>query len=154
MEVDYQLYADGEALLGWLNCTVQTSRPSDLDSGKLLQRLAVEIQDRLRSHQAEVAHLKITLKPEGVGSGEIAVVSLVRNDFVPEQSLKLNRPADRGQLIINLRAEAAPEFLERAVRDALAATAASFPGLAATLDHLEQFRPGKPSPTHRFTTAT
>src|SRR6185436_695852 len=27
MEVDYETYADGEALLGWLNCTAQLSAP-------------------------------------------------------------------------------------------------------------------------------
>jgi hypothetical protein len=61
---------------------------------------------------------------------------------------------ESGQLIINLRAEAAPDVLGTSVRDALMATAAASPGLKATLDHLEHFRPGKPSPTHRFTTAT
>jgi hypothetical protein len=36
------------------------------------------------------------------------------------------------------------------VRDALAAAAGKFATLKATLDHLEHFRPGKPTPTHRF----
>ena len=52
------------------------------------------------------------------------------------------------------RGSAVVDVLGTAVRDALAATAAAFPGLKATLDHLEHFRPGKPNPTHRFTTAT
>ena len=54
-----------------------------------------------------------------------------------------------GQLIINLRAEAAPDVLGTVVREALAAAVPGFPTLEATLDHLEHFRPGKPSPTHR-----
>jgi Ni2+-binding GTPase involved in maturation of urease and hydrogenase len=153
MDVDYQVYADGEALLGWLNCTVQLSRTDGFDSEAFLERLAKEIQDRLQAQKAEVAHLKMTLSPEPSGLGEIAVVNLVRNDFVPELSMKLDGPVERGHLIINLRAEAAPEVLATAVRDGLAAAAAAFPGLRATLDHLEHFRPGKPSPTHRFTTA-
>src|SRR5262249_2138998 len=43
MEVDYQVYADGEALLGWLNCTAQVSHPRGLDSEKFLQWLATRI---------------------------------------------------------------------------------------------------------------
>jgi len=39
------------------------------------------------------------------------------------------------------------------VREALVASAKAFPTLTATLDHLEHFRPGKPTPTHRFKTA-
>ncbi len=154
MDVDYQVYADGEALLGWLNCTVELSRTSGLDSEGFLQQLAKEIQRRLQAQDAEVAHLKMTLSPDGSVLGEIAVVNLVRNDFVPELSMKLDSPVENGQLIINLRAEAAPDVLGTAVRDALSSTAKAFPGLKATLDHLEHFRPGKPSPTHRFTTAT
>ena len=153
MEVDYQVYADGEALLGWLNCTVQLSAKQAFDADKFLKRVAGEAQQRLQARQAEVAHLKMTLSPEGGLFGEIAAVNLVRNDFVPELSLELEGPVTGGQLIINLRAEAAPDVLGTVVREALAASVPGFPTLETTLDHLEHFRPGKPSPTHRFTTS-
>jgi predicted RNase H-like nuclease (RuvC/YqgF family) len=64
--------------------------------------------------------------------------------------MALEEPVGRGQLIINLRAEAASDVLGTEVRDALAAAAGKFATLKATLDHLEHFRPGKPTPTHRF----
>jgi G3E family GTPase len=150
MKVDYQVYADGEALLGWLNCTVQLSAKKPFDSEKFLTALAREIQKRLRKEKAEVAHLKMTLSPEATVAGEIAAVNLVRNDFVPELSYRLNEPVKSGQLIINLRAEAAPDVLGTTVREGLAGAAQKFPGLQATLDHLEHFRPGKPTPTHRI----
>jgi len=150
MEVNYQIYADGEALLGWLNCTVQLTATKALDSEAFLKQLAGAIQKRLLERQAEVAHLKITLSPDDSLAGEIATVNLVRSDFVPELSYRLEEPVASGQLIINLRAEAAPELLSTAVREGLAAAAKEFPGLTATLDHLESFRPGKPTPTHRI----
>jgi G3E family GTPase len=150
MDLDYQIYADGEALLGWLNCTVQVSATTPFDADALLKRLAGEIQQRLRSGNAEVAHLKMTLSPDaGLGRG-IAAVNLVRNDFVPELSFHLEEPVTRGQLILNLRAEAAPDVLGTVVRDGLVAAATAFPTLLATLDHWEHFRPGKPTPTHRI----
>ncbi len=150
MAVDYQIYADGEALLGWLNCTVQLSATIAFDADAFLQRLAGEIQSRLRERGAEVAHLKMTLSPEGGLGGQIAAVNLVRNDYVPELSFHLEEPVTRGQLLLNLRAEAAPDVLGTAVRDGLAAAAKGFPTMVATLDHLEHFRPGKPTPTHRI----
>lgn len=149
MEVDYVVYADGEALLGWLNCTVQLDSATPFDADAFLESLAAAIQTRLRARQAEVAHLKMTLSPDG-GLGAIGVVNLVRSDFVPELSMRLADPVERGQLILNLRAEAAPDVLGTAVREALEEAAAKVPGLRVTLDHLEHFRPGKPSPTHRF----
>ena len=152
MDVDYQVYADGEARLGWLNCTVLLDARKGFDSDKFLKRMAQEVQMRLQARTAEVAHLKMTLSPNSGRLGEIAVVNLVRNDFIPESSLRLESPVTDGQLIINLRAEAAPDVLGTVVREALAASAGAFPTMKATLDHLEHFRPGKPSPTHRFET--
>ena len=148
-EVDYAVYADGEALLGWLNCTVRLTAAQAFGGDRFLRELASEVQKRLQAVKAEVAHLKMTLSPDS-GLGEIGVVNLVRNDFVPELSMALEEPVNSGQLIINLRAEAAPEILGRVVREALAAVAGRFATVKATLDHMEHFRPGKPTPTHRF----
>ncbi len=150
MEVDYDLYAEGEALLGWLNATVQLAGAGEFDSEAVLTQLAREIQRRLAG--AEIAHLKMTLSPDG-GLGDIAVINLVRSDFVPELSLRLEAPVRAGQLIINCRAEADPDSIRTAVRAAVADLPATFPGLTAQLDHLESFRPGKPQPTHRDATA-
>ena len=94
----------------------------------------------------------MTLSPDG-GLGDIAVINLVRSDFVPELSLRLEAPVRAGQLIINCRAEADPDSIRTAVRAAVADLPATFPGLTAQLDHLESFRPGKPQPTHRDATA-
>jgi len=150
MDVDYQVYADGEALLGWLNCTVQLSSTKPFDSEEFLKQLAGAIQRRLQARKAEVAHLKMTLSPDASMAGEIAAVNLVRSDFVPELSYHLEEPVKSGQLIINLRAEAAPDVLGTTVREGLAVAARKFTDLTATLDHLEHFRPGKPTPTHRI----
>ena len=146
MEVDYELYAEGEALLGWLNATVQLAAPSGFDSDATLKTIAAGIQQGLAG--AEIAHLKMTLSPDS-GLGDIAAINLVRSDFVPELSLTLDEPVESGQLIINCRAEAAPE----AIRDAVQATIAALntAAMSARLDHLEFFRPGKPQPTHRDT---
>jgi G3E family GTPase len=148
MRVDYDIYADGEALLGWLNCTIKLTAESPFDADPFLKQLAGEIQQRLRAKSAEIAHLKMTLSPAG-GIGDIAVINLTRNDFVPELSLELDGPVQRGQLILNLRAEAEPATLAKAVQDSLPAATVKFPTLRATVDHLEHFRPGRPQPTHR-----
>ncbi len=151
MAVDYRVYAEGEALLGWLNCTVQLTADPPFDAGDLLRQLATEIQQRLQACDAEVAHLKMTLSPDASLAGEIASLNLVRNDFVPELSFDLEDPVSCGQLIVNLRAETDPETLATILRDGLAAAARNFRGLRAMLEHLEHFRPGRPIPTHRIT---
>ena len=148
MQVDYDTYAEGESLLGWLNCTAQLSAPAPFDAGETLSVISAPIQQRLQWHQAEIAHLKMTLSPDQAIGGAIAAISLVHNDFVPELSLELEDPLQSGQLIINLRAEAAPELLREIVSESLLA----LPGAEAKLEHIEAFA-GRPTPTHRFTNA-
>lgn len=148
MAVDYDLYAEGEALLGWLNATIELSAPESFDANELLRGLAEDIRQRVGD--AEIAHLKMTFNPRE-GLGDIAAVSLVRSDYVPELSLTLDGPADAGQVILNLRAEADPAELHAVVVAAVQALPARHPGLQARLEHAEHFRPGRPTPTHRVT---
>ncbi len=149
MDVDYEIYAEGEALLGWLNATVELSSELEWDGNETLRLLAGELQKRLASAGAEVAHLKMTLSPDE-DFGDIAVINLVRNDYVPELSQELAEPVSNGQLIINLRAEIAPDVLKKALEDSLQALNAKQPELKTEMRHLEHFRPGKPVPTHRL----
>lgn len=147
MEIDYDTYADGEALLGWLNATVGLSIRDETDANLLLSGLAGEIQKRLMRKDVEVAHLKMTLSPENSLAGEVGVINLVRNESVPEFGQELEEPVTGGQIILNLRAEGGPELLEEIVKESL--TAISTEDCRLALEHLERFRPDRPVPTHR-----
>ena len=149
MPVDYDIYAEGEALLGWFNATVAVNAEEEFETGDLLRELCAAVQTRLAAIPAEVAHLKMTYSPDESLGGDVAVVNLVRSDFVPELGITLDEPSASGQLIINLRAEADPHDLSTAVTDSLRQTAAAHPGLQLNPEHHEHFRPGRPAPTHR-----
>ena len=71
---------------------------------------------------------------------------------MPELTQKLSVPLKAGQLVVNLRAEAAPEVLRASVEEELAKYGASSQP-RIELEHIESFRPGKPSPTHRMNTS-
>ena len=152
LEIDYQLYGEGEALLGWLNATLQLDAPAELDGNAWTEGFARRLQARLQAAGAEVAHLKMTLSPiEECGAasnvampGDLALINLVNNDFVPELSERLAAPIQSGQLVVNLRAEAAPTLL----REALDAEVTAESRLE--LEHVECFEPGQPKPTHRM----
>lgn len=151
MNVDYETYAAGEALLGWLNCTVEIFADEEFDMNDTLKQLADSIQAQLSRSDNEIAHLKMTFSADD-GINDVAVINLVRNDYVPELSQKLQDPAKNGQLIVNLRAEAEPEILNSAVESALhELNQRNQTGAIARLEHMEHFKPGKPQPTHRIT---
>jgi len=145
-EIDYETYAQGEALLGWLNCTVNLKSSGEFDGNGFLESLA----SRLRSGMTtgEIAHLKMTLSPDE--GNDIAVLNLVRNDGTAELSHRLQAPLASGQLIVNMRAEDSPEHLWNVTESALAATASEFDA-KSDVEQREFFRPGKPNPTYRMT---
>lgn len=154
MTIDYDVYAEGEALLGWLNATIAIESTEAFDANQLLRTVADHLRTQLGT--AEIAHLKMTFSAHE-GLGDIAAISLVRSDYIPELSLTLDGPATAGQIILNLRAEADPSLLRSAVESLVR----SLPTLStpprsrfsARLDHVEHFRPGRPTPTHRITNA-
>ncbi|MCX6855132.1 MAG: cobalamin biosynthesis protein P47K [Verrucomicrobia bacterium] len=151
MAVDYEVYADGEALLGWLNATVTLKSADEFEANDFLKQLATNVQGRLQLAGVEIAHFKMTFSPDDGIAGELASINLVRSDYVAELGMELDEPTTGGQLIVNLRAEADPVSLVEAVKESLSQVTANFFGLTATLDHEEHFRPGKPTPTHRDT---
>ena len=147
MEVDYELYAEGEALLGWLNCTAQLSADEALDGNAAILAIAERLQASLQADGVEIAHLKLTLTPDE--GNDLAVANLVRSDGRAELSHTLQEPLEAGQLILNLRAEADPELLRERVVEILKVVAKE-KNARLDVEHLESFRPGKPTPTHRL----
>ena len=141
-DVDYETYAEGEALLGWLNASVSIRSVAEVDGNELLRALASRIRRALGG--LEIAHLKMTLSPDEDGR-DIAVLNLVRNDGPAELSHSLQEPLRSGELLLNLRAEADPDVLRQTVLDAIPQ-----PGFSADIRHIESFRPAKPQPTYRM----
>jgi G3E family GTPase len=150
MELDYALYAEGEALLGWLNATARVHSQAKFDGVQVMRYVAREIHSHLVSAGYEVAHLKMAIRRDGADD-EIAVLNLVRNDFEVEIGASNLAPLTEGVLAINVRAEAPPEWLEAATIGALERRAQTYESLSIELLRLERFRPGKPQPTHRIT---
>ena len=147
MEVDYDLYAAGEALLGWLNATCLVSASTPFDGNALLQRLADRIQGDLAAAGIEIAHFKMTLSP--ADGNDLAVLNLVRTDGRSESVHRLAEEITDGELIVNLRAEGDPGQLNAIVNASLDATA-RLSNLSLQIEHSEHFRPGRPEPTHRM----
>jgi G3E family GTPase len=149
MDVDYDVYAEGEALLGWLNATFQLSATAPFDGNRFLRRLADDIRGRLADGGVEIAHFKMTLTPDT--GNDLAVLNLVGTDSTAESLHRLADDLTDGELIVNLRGEGDPAQLDAAVRAGLERTTGEM-GIAAMIVHSEHFRPGRPEPTHRMAT--
>ena len=145
MDVDYDTYPDGEALLGWLNLQASVTG-TDFDGNRWLLDLAAYLQSGVTKGGAEIAHLKMTLTPDQ--GRDLAVANLVRGDGSAELSHQLAEPLEAGKLLLNLRAEGPPELLQELVLQSLRRTGDEG-RLKIHVESVEAFRPGRPTPTHR-----
>jgi len=151
MPLDYDLYAEGEAQLGWLNATVRVAAAAPFDGNALVLRLCEDLRRRVAAKGGEIAHLKMTLDSGGP-LGQLAVVSVVQNDQRSDLREALQEPITSGELILNLRAELDPEVLAELVGGAFARES-DRDGPRLVLEHQERFRPARPVPTHRIEVA-
>lgn len=150
MDVDYDTYAEGEALLGWLNATCAVSSDAPFDGNAFLESLARSVQSRLAARDIEIAHFKMTLAPDT--GNDLAVLNLVRTAARAETPHRLADDLTHGELILNLRAEGDPDILKSTALAGLEDAGAAA-RVSATIGHIEHFRPGRPQPTHRMAIA-
>lgn len=144
-EIDYDTYATGEAVLGWLNATFTLTSATPLDSDRLLTELADSLQSHCRTAGAEIAHLKLSLSDAGVTRR----IHLTRTD----EAAQLDGPSlpalSTASLTVNARVQEDPEHLAAAVRDVLARVTEQL-GVTSHEASLSAFRPGYPRPPYRF----
>jgi G3E family GTPase len=150
MPLDYGVYAEGEAKLGWLNCTLALETESPFDANELLLELTEGIRGHCRATGEEIAHLKMTLDSQQ-DDGQLAVISLVSTEGEADVRESLFDRVEGGSLIVNLRAEADSNDLKRMTEEVLAESLDRRSGLTWRMEHLEHFQPAPPTPTERIT---
>ncbi len=146
MDVDYEIYAEGEAELGWLNCQVDLSAPGRVDLDRFLVSLLSQLKADFATISAETAHLKAI----GMSDGYYAVANLVSSETEPQLSLASGCQTPKANVVVNARVAVDPELLTETVRKAIHQEAGKL-GAATVINTLQSFRPGRPVPTHRIT---
>jgi Ni2+-binding GTPase involved in maturation of urease and hydrogenase len=145
MEVDYDVYAAGEAELGWLNCQVKVSSQKAFLLDDLVLRIVSALSEALAASDSEPAHLKVL----GQSGAETAIANLVGSEASAELSLASEIKATAAELIVNARVAVDPADLETVVTRTVAEVAREF-GVAAEIAGMQRFRPGRPTPMHRM----
>ncbi len=142
IEVDYDRYAEGEAVLGWLNATIELGgEPTDWDN--FAKNLLQDLSQQFDQLKASVGHVKIILE-----SNE---KYLIGNLTGRGNTLNFRGSAGTGtkaKLTLNSRVEMSPEALEQIVRKALDTNTKG--DLTSKIVALKCLSPGRPNPTYRF----
>lgn len=147
IELDYDLYAAGEASLAWFDAASFLERGEPFNSDRMLLAFADEVRAELRRRGNRLAHLKISLAAPGAADhSDLTLVQVIAELQPPQLSQSLGRAVTGGELTINLRAEADPQDLPEMIWAALEKSAP--PGLRQKPSFQQCFRPARPQPTH------
>jgi G3E family GTPase len=143
-DVDYDVYAEGEAALGWLNAAYKLHADAGADWEGLTRTLMTAMRQAFRETPAEIAHLKIHLK---AGSDTLAA-NLTTSGCEPTVRGGIEgSPAD-ARLLLNVRAHLNPGALRRLVDRVVSEVCQ--PSIKLTTERIECFAPARPQPTHRY----
>ncbi len=145
MELDYDIYAEGEAELGWLNSslTITSQEPFELD------QLVLDIVEQLRTDMADQSAETAHLKTIAMADNQQAVANLVSSDSPAQLSLASYASAKEVNLIVNARVAINPAVLQEYVIAAVTLCCKQR-GATADFNETQSFRPGRPVPTHRI----
>lgn len=147
VDVDYDTYAEGEAVLGWLNADIHLSAlTAKVAWDSLCADLLNALHARCRQERARIGHIKLLL----TAGGGHCVGNVTGLESEPVLQGRIDGSPARANLILNARVEMPPEDLERIVRDILAQTADRRARIE--IPDLRCLRPGRPQPTHRYGT--
>ncbi len=143
-EVDYDTYADGEAVLGWLNAHVYLHANDLVDWKAFCVTYLNRLQSEFKTKGAEIVHLKLFLKEK---NGYLAA-NLISNRADVSVRGNLKGTSQSIELTINARVRMDPADLRLVIEQCLDAVAGE--KVEVDIMDIKSFKPGRPKPTHRF----
>lgn len=141
VEVDYDVYAKGEAVLGWLNATISFSGKEtdwDLFSKDLMNQMSRNFEQA----KASVGHVKIMLE-----SGEKYLISNLTGLGDTLNFRGFAGVSRAAQLTLNARVEMSPDALDKMLRQILERQKGA---LEMKIFSWKCLSPGRPNPTFRY----
>ncbi len=141
-EVDYEIYAEGEAVLGWLNATIMLQGES-VDWDHFAFDLVNALSLRFDKTHSAVAHVKLLIQ-----TGNRFVICNLTGGI---KTLNIRGTAGMGnesKMTLNARVQVDPEVLKTIVLDEIANLCGK--DISSTLNALKFLSPGRPNPTYRY----
>ncbi len=146
LKVDYDRYAKGEAVLGWLNATLGFSANHFLDWKRFAQDFLELMGQDFDRRGASVGHVKLLISDSRVNG-------LTGNLTGPLNKIDVRGNFIQGAVVtmtLNARVEMAPGQLEERVKNVLECSI--FGKTEMKILDWRCFSPGRPNPTQRYDT--
>lgn len=142
IEVDYDTYAEGEAVLGWLNSSFSL-KGKQINWDSFVSQFLNELSSRLDTLKIGVGHIKMILECE--------TKYIIGNITGKRETINIRGEAgisDGAKIILNARVGMSPDDLDHLVKDILEILTKD--EISFHIDVWNCLSPGYPNPTYRY----
>jgi len=142
INIDYDIYAEGEAVLGWLNASI-TLQGKQVDWNNFVFNFLSILSSKIDSSQIGVGHIKVIL--------ENGTNYLTGNITGEEETIILHGDSGISDVVkftINARIGTTPKLLDQLVRETLSESTQG--EIKNTINVWNCLSPGYPNPTFRY----
>lgn len=141
-EIDYDVYAEGEAVLGWLNTTVLL-RGKSVSWDDIAEKILTELSHRFDSLNVAVGHVKLLIE-----SGNEYIIGNLTGEKSSSNIRGNAGTGNEAKLILNARVEMTPANLENIVSEVVRKVCGD--DINQKVEASKCLSPGRPNPTHRY----
>ena len=143
LDMDYDLYGEGEAQLAWLDKKISI-HSFNHNAIQIAERIAREIHDEILQHRLAIGHLKYFMESKNWKKKLSA--TMTGNDI---NSVTSEEPSDYCNMLINARVQTEPSLLRELVYGVIQKIMKEF-SCKIIIEKSSSFIPAYPRPTHRF----
>lgn len=145
LDIDYNLYGDAEAKLGWLNLTARIEGKKDLCINEIIEQIMLRLKDEFIKNSLEIAHLKFY----GVSEDDWSKASITTIHEELDFSRKADKTSKLWNIIMNARIDSEPEVLQTIVESVLD-NVLKAEAMETTDLKIQCFKPSRPNPSYRI----
>ncbi|MCB0664858.1 MAG: hypothetical protein KDC80_03505 [Saprospiraceae bacterium] len=142
LRLDYDTYAEGEAVMGWLNTSLLLNG-NRIDWNEFVRAFLDQLQRQLIDDEIAVGHIKLILE-----NGPKYVMGNLTDAKEEHDLVGIAGVSDSAKMIINARVELPPESLDILVKRILEIV--TKPAIEMEILTWNCINPGYPKPTHRY----
>jgi len=144
LDIDYDIYADGEAAMGWYNAdfVVNHTKHYLIPWGEFQSKFLQLLQELFQHEKIALQHMKIFLKS---GSSELHANLTGTGRILSKQGTPFSSSSAR--IVVNIRAVTSPEIIKEIMDDIISVYAEE--KICFETKTLNYFKPSRPEPTHR-----
>ena len=143
--IDYIVYAEAEAVLGWLNASLTLQSDSTFSAKGWVDDFLSTLAQHIATANADIAHVKTHLQ-----SGDTRLkASLTGNTSQIGWDVVEDRSVSEATVLVNARVRCEPDVLESIVRLAAQDVAEKYQA-SFSFQHVECFSPAAPEPIFRM----